>query len=267
NPLFVAAVLAGLESGGTRSDLPGDVAAAVRRRLSRLPAATQDLLRAGSIVGLEFDLRVVGSVLGVPLGDTLEAVDAAVRGHLAEEIGVNRCRFTHALVRSALRREIGPSRAAHFHGLVGEALETVHADRLDEHVDELAYHYGEAAATGGPADRALHYTVEAARRAEGQYASQTAAERYRRALELLDADRDIDAHAHCEVLVALGKAELNASDFGGAQTTLRRAALEAEAAGFPELMTQAACYLEISMTYPGLSGDEAAELLERSALR
>ena len=143
-------------------------------------------------------------------------------------MGVNRCRFTHALVRSALRREIGPSRAAHYHRLVGEALETLHADRLDEHLDELAYHYGEAAADGGPGDRAFQYTLEAAKRAAAQYASQTAALRYRRALELLEAARDIDGHTHCEILVALGKAELNASEFGEAQTTLRRAALEAD---------------------------------------
>src|SRR5439155_27148171 len=113
---------------------------------------------------------------------------AAVRGHLAEEVGVNRYRFSHGLVRSALRREIGDSRAAHYHGLVGEALEALFADRPDEHIDALAYHYGEALAAGGSADRALRYTLAAAQRAAAQYALETAAERYRRVLDLLELD-------------------------------------------------------------------------------
>jgi tetratricopeptide (TPR) repeat protein len=264
NPLFVSAVLAGLEPGRTPAGISSDIAAAVRRRLTRLPPAAVDLLRVAAVVGLEFDLRVASVVLGLAVAGGLELVDAAARSHLVEETGIDRYRFSHALVRSALRQEIGASRAAHYHSRVAEAIEAIHEGRLDDHLDELAYHYGQALPSGGDSDRALHYTLAAADRATAQYASQTAAERYRQSLALLDAGGRPDDERRCKVLVALGKAELDTGDFEGARATLRRAALEAEAAGLPEFMTEAAWSLEQATTYPGLPTEEAVELLRRA---
>jgi tetratricopeptide (TPR) repeat protein len=264
NPLFVSAVLAGLEPGRRPAGISSDVAAAVHRRLTRLPPGALDLLRVAAVMGLEFELRVVSAVLELPLPAGLEMVDAAIRGHLVEETGVDQYRFAHALVRSALRQEIGVSRVAHYHCREADALEVIHEGRLDDHLDELAYHYGQALPSGGPSDRALYYTLAAADRATAQYASQTAAERYRQALELLDAGGQPGDDRRCKVLVALGKAELDIGDFEGARATLRKAALDAETAGLAELMTEAAWYLEQATTYPGLPTEDAVDLLRRA---
>lgn len=269
NPLFVSAVLAGLEPEEERGgDLPTDVRTAVRRRTSRLSPSTQELLRVGAVAGLEFDLRVLTRVLAVPPAAVLDAAEEAVRAHLAEEVGVNRYRFAHALVRAALRLEAGPSRTAHYHGLIGEALEAVYAGRVDEHADELAHHFGEAAAADAALlDRAFRHTWRAAELAAAQYASEAAAERYRRALELLDAGGRTGEREHAEVLVALGEAQWHAGDYGLARQTLRRAVAEADAGGWPELVAEAAVQFEFAGIPPGLPGQEAAALLKRAEQR
>src|SRR5205823_9423790 len=100
-----------------------------------------------------------------------------------------------------------------------------------------------------------------------QYAVETAAERYRRTLELLELDGQTDGRQHCEVLLALGIADLGSARYENARSALRQAAAEAEGAGFLDLMAEAVYQFEVAVTFPGLPGDEVVDLCRRAADR
>jgi hypothetical protein len=111
---------------------------------------------------------------------------------------------------------------------VAEAIEAVHADRLDEHLIELARHYAEAA-TAGDADRAVGYAVRAGNAATARLAHEEAAGSFRLAAELAAERPSPDAGESARLGVLLGEAQRRAGDPGFRQTLLAagRSAVEA----------------------------------------
>ncbi len=264
NPLFVGAVLSGLEQGEGPDGMPRDVVAAVRRRVVRLPAPAQELLRLGALCGLEFDSRVLSQSSGIALEAVLDQLDQAGQARLVEEAAAHRYRFAHAVVRDVLRQQIGPSRAAGHHRQIGEALEAVHHGRLDDHIAELAHHFGEAAAAGGPVETALRYLERAGQLAAARYAADAAAGHYRRIVELLDEAGQAGDHRHAATLVGLGESLWQAGRFDEALGVLRQAVVESEAGGWPELAAEAAIQFDYTALWTGIPGDEAAAMLGRA---
>ena len=139
NPFFAEEVVAHLVETGAifRRDgvwttdraladlgLPEGVRDVVGRRLSRLSAATNDLLSVAAVVGREFDLSTVAVTAGVTSAVAAVALDEAARPGLLREVpnAPGTLAFTHALVRQTLLEEIGGPRRAHLHWRIGEAL-------------------------------------------------------------------------------------------------------------------------------------------------
>jgi predicted ATPase len=87
--------------------IPSSVQAVIRRRLSRVPAPTRDLLVVAAAMGREFDLRKVATASQIPLGDALKWVQPAVLAGVVTEDMMNpgKYRFAHGLVREILRGE------------------------------------------------------------------------------------------------------------------------------------------------------------------
>ncbi len=137
NPLFLQAV--------NRSDGSVDMQSAVRRRLASLDEQVQETLRVGSVLGLEFELRVAAAATDRDELDLLEDLEMAVAARLLDDVGHDRFRFTHALVRSSLRNELSSSRQARMHRRISIAIHDVFGDD-PRHLPELAHHTAEAAA-------------------------------------------------------------------------------------------------------------------------
>ncbi|MGH4025155.1 MAG: ATP-binding protein [Pseudonocardiaceae bacterium] len=260
NPLYLDALLDALpdKRTGQRSELPVTLAESISRRVGRLPKAAIELLRVASVAGLDFELSVVAGAAGCKELDALEVIEGAQEAGLIQEADINRYRFRHALVRSALRDGLSRSRRARLHGAVGEALETVHADQLDEYAAALAHHFSEAVAVGG-APKAYRYRLLAAERAS-HLSYDEAVEAYGQALELLDQVDGTDPLARCQVLFAQGEAQRRCGDLHGSRITLRRAADEATARQAPELRAQAAIAFEETSMLLGSSAESLALL-------
>ena len=195
NPFFVAELARLLASEGqfdeasgrepTRRLVPTGVRDVVRRRLARLPAPTLDILAVGAVIGREFDLSVVLAATERDELDTLRALDPAIADGLIGEhpTSLGRFRFSHALVRDTVYSELSPLRRSTLHARVGEAVES--QPDATSRLAELAGHFFHAAPVLGP-QRALGYTLAAARAAQSALAYERAEEDLLRSFSLIE---------------------------------------------------------------------------------
>ncbi len=219
NPFFLSQVLNHLaESGvvvqedghwvrGPAADaigIPEGVREVVGRRLGSLSDDTNAVLTVAAVVGREFDHDIVVTASTRDPEAVLDALEEAEDARLI--MGVDglpgRYIFVHALVRSTLYDEIATTRRLRLHRGVGEAIETC---RGDARLDELAYHFAEAAALG-LTEQAVDYCRHAARSAMERLAYEEAAVHYERALGALDPDQHTEDAERAELLLELGRA-------------------------------------------------------------
>ena len=244
NPFFVGEVLRHLAETGAlvlrdgrwTSDLsidqvgiPEGVREVVGRRLSRLEHSANEVLTIASVVGRDFEISLLASI--VPGGEdaVLDAIEAAETAGLVVPVPGRAAsyRFSHALVRTTLYDELTTSRRLRLHRDVGRAL----VDRPDagSRLPELARHFGEAAALG-EVDRAIDYCRRAADSALDELAFEEAAAHYERALGALDLAEEDDLSVRCDLLVAAGRALTAISDQRGVEV-LRTATVIARSIG------------------------------------
>ena len=132
NPLYLTELVDALArssslnvSGGTAeltSDrAPGSLSAAIADRLRFVPSWVREVLRAAALLGVDFAVPDLATVLGRGVADLIPAVDEARAAGVLTESG-NGLGFRHPLIRAALYEEIpAPVRAA-WHREAGRAL-------------------------------------------------------------------------------------------------------------------------------------------------
>ncbi len=250
NPLFVGEVVRllaqeGLLEGGReevkRMGVPGGVREVIGRRLSHLSEKCRQVLTFAAILGREFDLAAVEQVSGVSLHELLETLDEAMTARVVIEAPGTRgrLRFAHTLIRDTIYEELTPARRIGLHRLAGEALEALYAHDLDPHLAELAHHFFDAA-PGGEVERAVGYARRAADRAVELLAYEEAARLYEQGLQALELKQPVEPLTHCELLLALGHAQVRAGDAGGAKQTFLDAVELARNLDQPDALAQAA---------------------------
>ncbi len=127
--------------------LPEGVKQVIGKRLDRLSPECNDVLRLGSVIGREFSLGQLATLVDDGSGDELlMLLEDALTSHVVEELpdSVGTYRFTHTLVRETLLEELSTTRRVRLHARVGEALEQFYAEEVDAHAAELAHHFAEA---------------------------------------------------------------------------------------------------------------------------
>jgi class 3 adenylate cyclase/tetratricopeptide (TPR) repeat protein len=208
---------------GTAIGIPEGVRDVIGRRLSRLPAAANDVLSVAAVIGRDFDVGVLAAVSGVDEDVVLSVLEAATAARLIDETGVNTYRFAHALVRSTLSDALSASRRVRLHRRIGEAIEARHP----HDVTALAYHFAQAAADGDGA-KGVEYASRAADEAVERLAHDQAVFFYQQALDLLDAlapTSEPRVAQRCELLIRLGDAQRRAGDPAYRPTLLQAAQL------------------------------------------
>lgn len=163
--------------------LPQDLREAIWRRIRRLSPDTQALLRQASVLGVTFRLDELREISGLSWWETLDHLDMALERQLVEEVpGDGLFRFFHTEIQEVLYADLGPSRRRMLHQQAGVVLERRAGPNAELIAEELAYHFDEA----GEFERAVVYSIQAARRAEAACANGAALLWYTRTLEMLD---------------------------------------------------------------------------------
>lgn len=189
--------------GGGPLRVPSGLAGLLREQVTRLGPPVESALTAASVVGREFDFEVLRGVATLSDGELLDALDAALSGHLLEETPSG-YHFRHVLIRHALYGSLSRARRTRLHGLAAARMEAIYAPRpggLEPHVEDLAYHYD----LSDRRDRALDYLLQAGRKAARLFAYEVAVKCYERALELMDALSLPDPERRFKLLESLGK--------------------------------------------------------------
>jgi DNA-binding CsgD family transcriptional regulator len=198
NPLYVTELVAALarsssvtitETGAaqlTSGYAPSSLSAAIADRLGFVPGPVREVLRAAALLGVDFVVRDLATVLGRGVADLIPVVDEACAAGVLAEFG-HGLAFRHPLIRAALYEEIpAPVRAA-WHRDTGRALAEAGApaDRVARQLLQAVSGLGGAAEPMD--DWALNWLADTAEPLIGQ-APQVATELLRRAVTRSPAD-------------------------------------------------------------------------------
>lgn len=192
NPFFIEEIVRELQgSGGLREDagsvsasselakrMPTTIQEVLEARLDRLADGPKRVVRPASVMGRTFWSRVLERLVDLPLGPNLAALEreafitaSAVKREIAYS-------FRQALIQEVVYDTQLLSERRRLHTLIGETIERLYADRLEEFVDLLAYHYDR----GEDDARAVQWLLRAADRAKSLFANGEAVALYRSAL-------------------------------------------------------------------------------------
>jgi eukaryotic-like serine/threonine-protein kinase len=229
NPLFVQEVIRYLNeqrllmpSGSGKASassldtiMPEGLRDVIGKRLTFLSPRCNEVLSVAAVIGREFRPDVLQEVSGARDDELFSVLEEAKRAAVIEErTAVGRAvtyRFAHAFFRQTLYEETIAPRRIRLHLQVGRALETVYANRLEEHADELADHFSHSS-DAADLKKAVAYGEMAARRATSVYAfgdAVTSLEQATRVQGILDPG---DKAKRCDLLIATAGALVLAGD-------------------------------------------------------
>jgi predicted ATPase len=171
------------EAEAAQLRVPDTLQGLILTRFDRLPELPRRVLQTASVIGRQFERSMLAAVLpDIQAAELLQALAlleqrefiAAVEGREAHE-------FRHALVSDAIYGTLLRRDRTELHGQVGQAIEQLYADRLEEHVEVLARHFG----WSDHLDRALRYLIWAGQKARRIYANEQALQYFQQAVALL----------------------------------------------------------------------------------
>jgi predicted ATPase len=172
-------------------EVPEDLRHMIEAQLEPLLAQEQSALELASIAGVAFAASVISALAPIDSHNVEDLyAELSRRHHIVKWAGTQslpdgsmteRYEFVHALYRQVLYDRQLPGRRARLHRQIGERLAALYAQRMEEVVPELAYHFEQAADW----PRAIDYLQQAAQIAGRRYAHRQADALLARALELV----------------------------------------------------------------------------------
>jgi DNA-binding SARP family transcriptional activator len=234
NPFFIKETARLLDSEGeaaAATEVPAGVREVLHRRIGRLPATAQTVLRQAAVIGAETDADVLGDVAGISEHTLLDAVEAGLLSGLLTEPAAGRIRFAHDLIRDTLYHSLSRLRRSRLHARAAQAIEHHHPAA----VAALAYHYSEA--RNDPV-KAARYCRLAAQQAEQRFGYHEAARLWEQAIACLDAVSGAPAEDRLELMLGLVSALANAGQLARARSLRKDAIRAALPLDDPELLAR-----------------------------
>jgi class 3 adenylate cyclase/tetratricopeptide (TPR) repeat protein len=173
-----------LAKAGDTWQIPATAQAIVAARIDRLAPEHKRLLQAASVVGKDVPFALLHAIAelqedGLRRGlGHLQAAEFLYETSLFPDLEYT---FKHALTHEVAYVSLLQDRRRTLHAQIVEALETLHAERLTEHIERLAHH----AFRGELWDKALAYLRQAGVKAFGRSANREAVVAYEQALAVL----------------------------------------------------------------------------------
>jgi len=182
--------------------IPPTVQGILAARIDRLSPDAKELLQSLAVIGREFPLSLIRAV--VPKSDEeLDRLfnDLQLGEFIYEQpaVGDTEYIFKHALTQEVAYNSLLIERRKQLHERAGEALESIFAEQLDDHLDELAHHYSRSDNT----EKAVEYLGRAGQQALQRSAYADAAASLTAALNLLERLPDGPARIRRELFLQL----------------------------------------------------------------
>jgi class 3 adenylate cyclase/uncharacterized protein YcbX len=125
--------------------IPPTVQAILAARIDRLPSDAKELLQTLAVIGREFPLSLIRALVpksGEEIGRLLHDLQLGEFIYEQPAVGDEEWVFKHALTQEVAYNSVLLEQRKLLHEHIGQALEALYADSIDEHLTELAHHYG-----------------------------------------------------------------------------------------------------------------------------
>src|SRR5262249_53632136 len=187
--------------------VPATLQALLATRIDRLPPTEKRLLQSGPIIGKDVFFVLLQTTAKLP-DETFRSGFAPPQtaGFLYETSLFPELEYTfkHALTCEVAYGSLLEPRRRASHAAVGVALEDLYADRPEEVLELLAYHFGRSA----EAEKAVDYALLAAEKAQRRWANSAALAYLDAALQRLAAMPDTEANRLRRIDAVLQQAEV-----------------------------------------------------------
>lgn len=152
NPLFIEQISSYLLETGSNND-KGEVikelgylssfsiSDIVSSRIDRLTDKVKECLFSASVLGMEFNIKVLSQMLKTDLTQELEA---GTSSRIWKDLDELRYIFSHILIKDIVYQRMISDKLRELHRLAAEAMEIVYQDKLDENAEEIALHFEKA---------------------------------------------------------------------------------------------------------------------------
>jgi DNA-binding SARP family transcriptional activator len=264
NPFFIKETARLLDSEGepaATTGVPAGVAEVLTRRIARLPATAQTILRQAAVIGMETSFDVLADVSGTAEDLVVDAIEAGLLTGLVIEPAAGRIRFSHALVRDTLYQSLSRVRRSRLHTRAAEAIE-----RHDPTaVAALAHHFAEAGTDPALAGK---YFRLAAEQAEQRFGYAEAARLWERAIGCLDQTAGTDDQERLELVLGVIRALANSGQPARARSWRQDAIRVARPLGDPVLVAQVITASDVPALWSvheyGVTDHELVEAVEHT---
>jgi predicted ATPase len=128
--------------------IPPTVQGILAARIDRLPSDAKDLLQTLAVIGREFPISLIGAVVTKPDDELDRLLNDLQLGEFIYEqpaVGDTEYVFKHALTQEVAYSSVLMERRQQLHERTGASLETLYISSVEEHLAELAHHYGRSA--------------------------------------------------------------------------------------------------------------------------
>jgi class 3 adenylate cyclase/tetratricopeptide (TPR) repeat protein len=251
-------------------EVPATVQAVLAARIDRLAPEDKRLLQTAAVVGKDVPwnlLVAVGELRDEDLYEgvaRLRAAEFLYEARLFPDLEVT---FKHALTHEVAYGSLLRDRRRVLHARVMAAIEQEHADRLSEHIDQLAHH----AVRGELWDRAVSYSRQAGARAMDRSAFPQAVAQLDQALEALGhlPDGQPRTELEIDVRIQLFSALVPLDQFERPVTLVRDALPLAEALGDERRLQEVLSAIQFTLLSSGdavnaiVFGERALALAQR----
>jgi DNA-binding SARP family transcriptional activator/tetratricopeptide (TPR) repeat protein len=267
NPFFIRETARLLDSEGAlaaTTQVPAGVREVLQRRIARLPAAAQTILRQASVLGIETDVDVLADIADTAEDVLLDGIEAGLFTGLVTEPGPGRVRFAHALVRDTLYASLSRLRRSRLHARAAEAIKR----HSPGEVAALAYHFAEA---GTDPAQAARYCRLAAAQAEQRFAYPEAARLWEQAITCIDQAGSAPAEDRLELVLGLVGALAHAGQLHRARSYRDDAVRTAQPLDDPALLGRVITAFDAPMLWSnheyGATDHEMVDTVERTLAR
>ena len=249
-------------------EVPDDLRRMIEAQLERLSASEQSALELASIAGASFSASVISAAAETDSRSLEDLYEELSRRHhivrwagsqsLPDGSETEHYEFVHVLYRQALYDRQLPGRRARLHRQIGVRLAALYAQRMEDVVSELAYHFEQAADW----PRAIEYLQRAAEVAGRRYAHRQVDAMLARAMELVShlsgAQR---AEVEPPLLATLAAHRMAAFDV---RAILTYETLAARAADYGLIDVQARALVDLSFFLSFTSAERCLEVVQRA---
>jgi len=143
-------------------EIPTTVQAILATRIDRLPANAKELLQVLAVIGREFSRSLIRVLVDKPEEELDRLLTDLQLGEFIYEqpaVGDVEYIFKHALTQEVAYHSVLTGRRKALHERIGSTLESLYTDSIEDHLAELAHHYGRS---DNP-DAAVRYQTDAAK--------------------------------------------------------------------------------------------------------